>query len=75
MMTMAQIKDAADMAEKWPGATALNWGEMNTQAFCDWVAQVTQAEIGAIQPVGTFDLESAKGLFEDWWRAKAKVTR
>ena len=76
MMTMAEIKDAADMAEKWPGATVLNWGEMSTQAFCDWVAQVKQADIGAIAPIGTFDLESAKGFFEDWWRtANAPLER
>jgi hypothetical protein len=72
-MTMDEIKDAADMAEKWPGATVLNWGEMSTQAFCDWVAQVKQADIGAIAPIGTFDLESAKGFFEDWWRTKLKI--
>jgi hypothetical protein len=69
MMTMDEIKDAADMAEKWPGATVLNWSELNTQAFCDWVAQVKQSDIGAIALIGTFDLESAKGFFEDWWRS------
>jgi hypothetical protein len=72
MMTMAEIKADADMAEKWPGACALNWGEVGTRAFCDWVAQIKPEEIKSEIPIGDFDIESAKLFFEDWWRGLNK---
>ena len=68
MKTMREIREAADMAETFPGSGVLNWGEMNMQAFCDWVAQVAPQDVGTDHPVGVFDVESVQGMFDCWWR-------
>ena len=65
---MREIREAADMAETFPGSGVLNWGEMNMQAFCDWVAQVAPQDVGTDHPVGVFDVESVQGMFDCWWR-------
>jgi len=31
---------------------------------------VKQPDIEAVAPIGSFDLESAKAFFHDWWRAE-----
>ena len=64
-MTLEEIKDAADMAEKWPGATVLNFGEVPFKALAAWVALNPQQSVDATD---NFDVESVKGMFEDWWR-------
>ena len=64
-MTMDEIKAAADMAEKWPGATVLNFGEVPFKALAAWVALRPQSVVAATE---TFDVESVKEMFEDWWR-------
>ena len=72
-MTTDEIKEAADMAEKWPGATALNFNEVPFKALVAWVA--SHSRRGELKTMD-FDVESVKGMFEEWWRAeKAKVTR
>jgi hypothetical protein len=72
-MTLDEIRDAADMAEKWPGAGKLNWGEVPFKALAYWVALKPQQSGFTTE---NFDTESVKGIFEHWWRAeKAKVTR
>jgi hypothetical protein len=59
-MTLEEIKDAADMAEKWNGAYKLNFEELPFNALAAWVA---------LNPhEGTFDVESVKDAFESWWR-------
>ena len=73
-MTLDEIRDAADMAEKWPGACVLNWGEISMFTLAAWVACNSRQPSGVL--TGTFDVETVKGMFEEWWRAeKAKVTR
>ena len=69
-MTLEEIKEAADMAEKWPGATVLNFGEVSFKALAAWVALNPQQ---AIDATDNFDVESVKGMFEDWWRTANKV--
>ena len=64
-MTLEEIKEAADMAEKWPGATVLNFGEVPFKALVAWVALNPQQ---AVDSTDNFDVESVKGMFEDWWR-------
>lgn len=64
-MTLDEIKEAADMAEKWPGATVLNFGEVPFRALAAWVALNPQQAVAA---TNSFDVESVKGMFEDWWR-------
>jgi hypothetical protein len=63
---LEEIKDAADMAEKWPGATVLNFGEVPFRALAAWVALNPQQTVG---PTDGFDVESVEGMFEDWWRS------
>jgi hypothetical protein len=65
MKTTKEIKEAADMAEKWPGATVLNFGEVPFKALAAWVALNPQQAVGATD---NFDVESVKDMFEDWWR-------
>jgi hypothetical protein len=65
-MTIEEIKDAADMAEKWPGACVLNWGEVGWDTLAAWVALNPEQAVAATED---FDVESVKGLFEEWWRA------
>ena len=57
------------MAEKWPGATVLNFGEVPFKALAAWVALNPQQSVDATD---NFDVESVKGMFEDWWR-KANI--
>jgi hypothetical protein len=68
-MTTAEMKEDADMAETWPGSGVLNWGEIGFDTLAAWVQlfnwQTTSDE--AIR-TETFDVESVKGMFEDWWR-------
>ena len=65
-MTMDEIKDAADMAETWPGSGTLNWGEVGWRALEAWVCnQVCYGDV----TVRDLDVESAKGSFERWWNA------
>lgn len=64
-MTIEEIREAADMAAKWPGATALNFGELPFKALAAWVALNPQQTAAATE---TFDVESVNAMFEDWWR-------
>lgn len=64
--TMADIKDAADMAETWPGSGVLNWGEVGWETLEAWVA--LSVEIGGDASLPKYDVESVKGCFERWWR-------
>ena len=64
-MTIAEIKDDADMAETWPGSGVLNWGEIGFKTLAAWVALNPQQTVAATD---TFDVESVKGMFEEWWR-------
>jgi len=68
-VTLDEIKDAADMAEKWPGATVLNFGEVPFKALAAWVALHPQQTVAATE---TFDVESVKDMFEEWWRTANK---
>lgn len=36
-MTLDEIKENADMAEKWPGAGVLNWGQVSFATLNAWV--------------------------------------
>lgn len=65
MMTMDEIRDDADMAETWPGSGVLNWGEIGFDTLAAWVALHPQQDAAATE---TFDVESVKGMFEEWWR-------
>ena len=64
-MTMAEIYDNAEMAETYPGSGELNWGEVSFATLAAWVA---------LHPMQTstfterFDVESVKGMFEQWWK-------
>lgn len=71
-MTLDCIKAAADMAEKWPGATVLNFGELPFWALAAWVALTPQQ---AVDRTENIDVESVKGMFEDWWRAENGAAR
>ncbi len=64
-MTLDEIKEAADMAETFPGSGVLNWGEIGFKALAEWVALNPQQTAAATE---TFDVESVKAMFEDWWR-------
>ena len=64
-MTTEEIKEAADMAEKWPGACVLNFGEVPFKALVAWVA--SHSRQGDLLTMD-FDVESVKGMFEEWWR-------
>lgn len=69
-MTLDEIKEAADMAETFPGSGVLNWGEIGFEALASWVKKFnwqTPATGGRIL-TERFDVESVKGMFEDWWR-------
>jgi hypothetical protein len=66
-VTLEEIKEAADMAEKWPGANVLNFGELPFKALAWWVVMHPQQSVDATE---NFDVESVKGMFEEWWRAK-----
>ena len=68
-MTMQDIKDAADMAETWPGSGVLDWGEVPWQALADWVT--LSVDIGGDAALLTYDVESVKGCFERWWKGAA----
>jgi len=73
-MTVDEIKENADMAETWPGSGTLNWGEVGFNTLAAWVAefnwQIPQNGVGI--RTDTFDVESVKGMFEDWWRTQNK---
>ena len=71
-MTLDEIKEAADMAEKWPGATVLNFGEVPFKALAAWVALVKTPSVDATD---NFDVESVKGMFEEWWRTANEKVR
>ena len=53
------------MAETWPGSGVLNWGEIGFKTLAAWVALNPQQTVAATD---TFDVESVKGMFEEWWR-------
>jgi len=69
-VTLYEIKEAADMAETFPGSGVLNWGEIGFKALSAWVAkfnwQMPTTGDGILTE--TFDVESVKAMFEDWWR-------
>lgn len=65
-MTIEEIKDAADMAETWPGSGLLNWGEIGFDTLAAWVALYPKQEVAATE---TFDVESVKDMFEEWWKS------
>jgi len=65
MMTLEEIRESADMSEKWPGATVLNFGELPFRALAAWVALNPKQKVDLTE---NFDVESVKGMFEDWWR-------
>ena len=83
-MTIAEIKDDADMAETWPGSGVLNWGEIGFKTLAAWVALNPQQTVAVgfktlaawvagnpqqtVAATDTFDVESVKGMFEEWWR-------
>ena len=64
-MTLEQIEDAADMAETWPGSNELNWGEIGFGELAAWVALNPDQSVAK---TAEFDVESVKGMFEEWWR-------
>ena len=64
-MTIDEIKDDADMAETYPGSGVLNWGEIGFKTLAAWVNMHPQQWVAATE---VFDVESVKGLFEEWWR-------
>ena len=43
-MTIEKIREAADMAAKWPGATALNFGELPFKALDDRYVELMKIE-------------------------------
>ena len=43
----------------------LNFGEVPFKALAAWVALNSKQAVGATD---SFDVESVKGMFEDWWR-------
>lgn len=68
-MTLAQIKENADMAETWPDSGVLNFGEIGIDTLSAWVEIYNwQGDIRT----DTFDIESIKGMFEDWWKNENK---
>lgn len=66
-MTVEEIKEAADMAETWPGANALNFNELPFKALVAWAAMNPMQDADATD---NFDVESVKAMFEDWWSSR-----
>jgi len=64
-VTTEEIKEAADMAEKYPDANELNFGEVPFKALVAWVA--SHSRRGDLLTMD-FDVESVKDMFEEWWR-------
>jgi len=69
-MTVDEIKENADMAETWPGSGKLNWGEIGFNTLAAWVAEFNWADASESLRTEIFDVESVKGMFEDWWRTQ-----
>ena len=61
-MTMEEIKDAADMAETWPGSQRLDFGELPFRVLVEWDMKSGGAT--------GFDVASVTDMFERWWRAE-----
>jgi hypothetical protein len=61
---MDEIRDAADMAETWPGSRTLEFGELPLVVLAEWASK-------AGVTVDT-DVESVKHMFERWWRAEKR---
>ena len=59
---MDEIKDAADMAETWPGSQKLEFGELPFRVLVEWAMKSGDV-------VG-LDVESVKHMFGRWWRAE-----
>ena len=70
-LSMADIRDHADMAETYPGSGVLNWGEVGWKALSAWVT--LSVEIAGDAALPTYDVESVKGCFERWWRTANHV--
>lgn len=68
--SMDEIKEHADMAETLPGSGVLNWDEIGWGALSAWVT--LSVEIGGDATLPDCDVESVKGLFEEWWRTANK---
>ncbi len=62
IMSMKQIKEAADWAETYPGSRVLNFGEVGFQALADWVIMIQDEGLSCC------DVESVKQEFEKWWK-------
>jgi len=67
-MTIDEIRAAADQAEAWPGAKKINFTELRFGVLSSWVASYPDKVVAAF---ATFDVESVKEMFEDWWRKKS----
>ena len=65
-MTMEEIKDAADMADTWPGSRTLNFSELPFRVLVEWAMKSGDV-------VG-FDVESVKFMFERWWSAEKTIS-
>ena len=63
-MTMDEIRDAADMAETWPGSQKLELSELPFVVLAEWASKTGVT-------VDT-DVESVKFMFERWWRAEKR---
>jgi hypothetical protein len=61
-MTLEEIRDAADMAETWPGSRTLEFSALPFRVLVEWAMKSDD--------VTGFDVESVKHMFERWWRAE-----
>lgn len=70
-MTHEEIMDNADMAETWPDSGKLNWGKISMATLCDWVRFMRFVfYIQHNKDIEGFDVETVKGMFEEWWQNK-----
>jgi hypothetical protein len=63
---MDEIKDAADMAETWPGSGTLDFAELSFRVLAEWAMNTDHAR--------GLDVESVTVMFERWWRAEKTIS-
>ncbi len=59
------VFDDIDRAATFPGSVSLNWHEISFATIEKWVRLYPQQKVA---PTEDFDIESVKGMIEQWWR-------
>jgi len=74
MMTIDEIKEAADLAEKWPRSNVIDFGELPFKSLAAWVDEMKWGDASETMPLADFDVDSVKSMFRDWWWEQNKDT-